>query len=233
MNDNQNNNLNNEPITITPITPQVAGQTSENNDIANNSTQINTIQVPPINNNSQNNQTMAPQNNIVNNNQNILTPKVIVPEMKNENNNAINENLSNNNPSLEPQLNLESSSPFDIGINTPLNTSEISIQQPLPTNTNENQSIANDNNNNPIQDINIEQNNNSTNITSMGSYLLLLILFSIPLIGFIILIVKVLDKKDKNISNFAKAYLLFGIIILVIGFLAPIVFKIAFPVSMN
>ena len=43
-----------------------------------------------------------------------------------------------------------------------------------------------------------------------------MILFSIPLVGFIVLILKVVDKKDKNISNFAKAYLLLGIILVLL-----------------
>ena len=44
---------------------------------------------------------------------------------------------------------------------------------------------------------------NSDNVTSTGTYLGHIFLFSIPVIGFIMLIIKAFDKKNKNISNWA------------------------------
>ena len=58
---------------------------------------------------------------------------------------------------------------------------------------------------------------NSSNAVSFGKYLGYIFLFSIPLVGFIMLIVKVFDKKDENISNFAKAMLAYYVILTVIS----------------
>ena len=76
---------------------------------------------------------------------------------------------------------------------------------------------------NSVQNNVVEQQTTNNNITtdnttvSVGKYLGYLFLFSIPGIGFIMLIVKALDKKDKNISNFAKAQLAYGVLIAVIS----------------
>ena len=59
---------------------------------------------------------------------------------------------------------------------------------------------------------------NNVDITPVKSYLLNMLLFCIPLVGFIMLIVKAIDKKESNIRNFARAYLLLSLIVGVIGF---------------
>lgn len=54
------------------------------------------------------------------------------------------------------------------------------------------------------------------NVVSVGKYILTLILFSIPIVGFIMIIVKAFaDKKDKNITNLARAYLVLSVIVTV------------------
>lgn len=63
-----------------------------------------------------------------------------------------------------------------------------------------------------------------SNVVSLGKYLGHMFLFSIPLIGFIFLLVKAFDKKDENISNFAKATLVFGVLIVAILFILTFVF---------
>ena len=51
------------------------------------------------------------------------------------------------------------------------------------------------------------------NIISVGNFLMNMVLFTIPIIGLIILIIRIFNKKDKNIKNFAIAYLIYQIII--------------------
>ena len=69
----------------------------------------------------------------------------------------------------------------------------------------------------------ISVSNDVTNVVSFGKYLGYFLLFTIPIAGFIMLIVKALDKKDKNISNFAKAYLVYSVIIgVVLGILVAV-----------
>ena len=53
---------------------------------------------------------------------------------------------------------------------------------------------------------------NEANVTTVGKYLGYMFLFAIPIIGFIMLLVTAFGKKEKSISNFAKAYLLFSLI---------------------
>lgn len=67
-----------------------------------------------------------------------------------------------------------------------------------------------------ISDNTGKANNGNIEITSVKSYLLNMLLFMIPLVGFIILIIKVLDKKESNIRNFARAYLLFCLLLSII-----------------
>lgn len=71
-----------------------------------------------------------------------------------------------------------------------------------------------------------QPNNNSgnENIVSVGKYLGYILLFCIPIVGFIMLIVKAFfDKKDKNISNFAKAQLLLSVIAVVLAIIFTII----------
>ena len=59
----------------------------------------------------------------------------------------------------------------------------------------------------------ISSTNEVANVISVGKYLGHMLLFIIPVVGFIMCIVKAFDKKDKTISNFAKAFLIFSVII--------------------
>ena len=73
--------------------------------------------------------------------------------------------------------------------------------------------------NNDINEMVEEKNKNKeiAEVVSVKRYLLYIILFSIPVVGLIVLIVKFFDKEDKNISNYAKAQLLLSLIGFVVG----------------
>ena len=142
-----------------------------------------------------------------------LTPNIVVPEMKNETRPQPESNVQN----IQPQLNIETASPFDIGVNAPLNTTTdniaVNVASSVPTANNNTESTKQQ----PQNDININEPTNSTaEIVSVGQYILYNIIFFIPLLGFIMLIIKALDKKNKNISNFAKSILIMQIIIFII-----------------
>lgn len=76
------------------------------------------------------------------------------------------------------------------------------------------------------------QANNSAPVTSVGKYILWLILSTIPTAGFIIMIVFALDKTDKNRANFGKAMLITQICGIAVGIITLIVLAIlGFSVS--
>lgn len=76
------------------------------------------------------------------------------------------------------------------------------------------------------------QANNSAPVTSVGKYVLWIILSSLYPAGLIILIVFALDKTDKNRSNFAKAMLITQVCTTVIGIIVLIVLAV-FGVSVS
>lgn len=216
MNNNQNNNINGI-ITPQPITPTDISNQDGNND-TNNLIQPTSIvpveQAKEVNNNME-----SIQPNIISEQQ---IPNIIMPEMKKDNDGI------NNNISQTTELKLDGTSPFDIGINqTPIMASLEENNTTTPTISNSNANL-NNNPNDSVQVIaptNKEQQedisilvstSNNSDIVPVTKYLINMILFSIPLVGFIVLILKVVDKKDKNISNFAKAYLLLGIILVLL-----------------
>lgn len=94
----------------------------------------------------------------------------------------------------------------------------------------------------PIQEENIipshdgetlVQDSSSLNeVVSTKTYLGYIFLYSIPLIGFLILIINSFQHKNANIKNYSKAYLLFLILILlfilIIYFVAVFVLKFSF-----
>ena len=223
VNNNPNTNTNITPITITPITPQVNNTEIENNSIPPiNNPEIVTPQAVTTNNDTQQS---APINEI---NNNLITPNIIIPETKNDNN---NQNLNIPSINNEPQLNLESSSPFDIGITHQINNPQQN-QTTVTTPTGENQkSVAVNANNNTTsdnnmksQDINIAPPDNASannNLISTKTYMINILLFSIPIIGLILLIIKSFDKKNSNISNLAKAFLIYEIIIIILSLIIP------------
>ena len=54
-------------------------------------------------------------------------------------------------------------------------------------------------------------------ITPVKTYLLNMLLFCVPLVGFIMLIVKAVSKEESNIRNLARAYLILSLIVGVIS----------------
>ena len=79
-------------------------------------------------------------------------------------------------------------------------------------------------------------NSNSSsndNIVSVKKYLGHLFLFVIPVVGFILLIVKAVDNKDKNITNYARAQLLFAGILTVILVIISIIAGISITNSIS
>lgn len=217
MNNDQNNNINGI-ITPQPITPtDISNQDADSN--ANNliqSTPIVPVEQPKdVNNNVE---TLQP--NIISGQQ---TPNIIMPEMKKDNDGI------NNTIFQTPELKLDGTSPFDIGINqTPIMASSEENNTTTPTITNDSNANLNNNPNDPVQVItptNTEQQedislplstSNNSDIVPVTKYLINIILFSIPIVGFIMLILKAIDKKDKNISNFAKAYLILMVALVIL-----------------
>lgn len=180
-----------------------------------------------------NNVTSAPAPKQVNNNPNIINSAPIATNLIN--NNPINTpELNNSNlinqpqaqPTPQAEIKLETTTPFDIGINS-MNSNNIQnsplVESPknIPSPVEETKTLPPEpiNNNPPLTASTPNHNMNSSNndTVSVGNYLGHILLFSIPLIGFIMLLVKAFgSKNNKNISNLAKAYLLSSIIIVVI-----------------
>jgi len=242
MNDNQNNIMNDfNPI---PSTNANINNNIESNAIPganlspiNNQTPIQVIE-PVLNqnvvaNNTQQNLNTVSEinNNLVNQNNNVLTPLIdnnVIPVMPNsiipENINAIN----NQNSNSTPELKKETSSPFDIGLNNQTIQPNLNNEVIPPVTSNVSpQPINNLSDNSPITTQQITNNNSSNdNIVSVGKYLGHIVLFSIPVVGLIMLLVKAFgDKNDINISNLAKAQLLLSLIIIVIFFIITIFFS--------
>lgn len=128
--------------------------------------------------------------------------------------------------SQQPVMTTENNSMPAVNENT-----NVSVMPTTPINNNidNNISVSSKPINNDMNNVNTTSTNtsitNSTsissskdNIVSVGKYLGYIILFAIPIVGFIMLIVKgFVDKKDENISNFAKAYFIFPCIAVVIS----------------
>ncbi len=62
----------------------------------------------------------------------------------------------------------------------------------------------------------ISTTNDDANVISIAKYLGHMFLFIIPIVGLVMLILKVVDKKDKGINNFAKASLAFGAVMCIV-----------------
>ena len=205
-------------ITITPIPDSKDNSSQTTQTKSQEPSPINPqVIFPEANNTSTQETSLTQEVPTSSNNQEVLNPNIIIPEQKNDSlSPKDNININSNIINKTPELKLDGTSPFDIGVNTniqPENT--ITPNQPINENINtipvNQQNIPNKEFiNPPINNINISNDN----IVSVGKYLINMILFSIPIIGFIMLILKAIDKKDKNISNFAKAYLLLGVILI-------------------
>lgn len=224
------------PITPTMLEPQMSQEGVPNNEVNQVVGAIPISPMPDVKDNMNNvgGQSMVEPGSIIS-----VTPDTIIPQS-----NGVGHNSNNlENTMVVPELKLDSSSPFDIGVSNFQNDSLNSMMPNQSSNLNQNNvtPIAPVNLNNGEQENNLQSNggvstsnssvvNNSVsstsdNVVSVGKYLLHMILFSIPLVGFIMVIVKVFDKKDKNISNYAKAQLLFVIIMVVIGIIISVVFS--------
>ena len=180
----------------------------------------------------------TPTNNVISTNANSVMPGTVNPIF---NGNVVEPTT----PQPNNNLNIVNSSPFDIGLNSTINTEKTQIIDPIlsgsnniSNTTNENSQLLNNNsmqplNNNvtnnfgdatPLTNANINNTSND-NIVSVGKYLGYILLFSIPIVGFIMLLVKAFgDKKDKNISNLAKAQLILIVIVTVLSIVLSIAF---------
>lgn len=153
--------------------------------------------------------------------------------------------VSGNSIDSSASLNVGSASTFDIGISNANSVvaSNMSSNQTDSINNVSSGVMANNLNSIPSAGIaSVSDNTNSTpltsaisnnqdssdNVVSVGSYLGHIILFSIPVVGFIMLLVKAFSSKtNKNISNFAKAQLILAVIITVLTVVVTIVFGAA------
>lgn len=179
------------------------------------------------------------QNNIASSqtNDNILSVNTnsIVPGMNP--NTSVPQGTNQNLNSTIPELKIESASPFDIGIASPaapsietptsqtVPSTPIATENSNPMTSTTTESVPNavpQSNTPPLTNDITSAPTSNDDVVSVGKYLGHMILFAIPIVGFIMLIVKAVDKKDKNISNYAKAQLLFAVIIAIISVIATI-----------
>ena len=180
----------------------------------------------------------TPTNNVISTNANSVMPGTVTPIF---NGNVVEPTT----PQPNNNLNIVNSSPFDIGLNSTINTEKTQIIDPILSGSNNISNTTNENsqllNNNSMQPLNNNVNNNfgdatpltnaninntsNDNIVSVGKYLGYILLFSFPIVGFIMLLVKAFgDKKDKNISNLAKAQLILIVIVTVLSIVLSIAF---------
>ncbi len=116
----------------------------------------------------------------------------------------------------------------DSNTNTSVNNMENNIVNSQMV-TNENNTVTN--NQSIGKDINVINNNYDTNnkeeVVSVKKYLVLNLLFAIPIVGLIMLIVKAFDKNtNKNISNYAKSMLIWYLIVFIISFVFTILISV-------
>ena len=134
----------------------------------------------------------------------------IIPQSKESNQEEISNNI---------ELNIEQPNPFDIGINP--NNSEI-----IPTTSIISTTAIESNNTEQTNQVLPQSNlNESEEVIPMMTFLINIILFTIPIVGLILGIKKYLDKTltNKTLKNFIEAELLINgvslalIIIIILG----------------
>lgn len=217
-----NPNLNSTiPSIVTSPSPNMSNQKQ----IINSIPTVPITPMPATNNASSNNNVVSPTSLSGDSLISISPNNIIPPQFKDSQ--QTNQTINN----ITPGLQLDASNPFDIGINSPLmptmpeskaiNQTPISNSTPITpisvSTPNNNQTLSNNNPLPPSPDINPPtQNTSNDNIVSVGTYLINIILYSIPLVG-LILMIKSLKNNNKNISNFAKAELILVIVISLIG----------------
>ena len=222
LTDTNNKNLSSQsPISIMPI-PEIG----ENNNIPNMNESNNMVSSSLSTNNQE---VLSIKSNSVNSSNLTTTPK-LKPEISSPfdiglGNSAVTSNLTEN---LNQTLTNNDSNSL-IGTAEPP-TPVVSNKETNLTMTNNNTTSSNNapianNNNIPLTNsptMNVP--NSDKNIVTVGKYLGNLILFCIPVVGFIMLIIKAFaDKKDKNITNLARSYLLFEVIVFVFVIVISIV----------
>lgn len=217
----------------TMFSPSINDNNQINNNLFNNTMGIsnnNQISAEPLNinigntTNNQLNNDNNPSNmfnnsmNITNNNPVSVEPLNIIPENTNNNQFNQNNNIDNN---FEQNFNSNNLNNIPYNLGNDMNTSFTNNENMLPPIANQ---INNTNFNDGLKENNEFINSNEENIISVKKYLGHMVLFSLPVVGFIMLIIKgFVEKKDKNISNFAKANLIFSIIVTVVSTLVVII----------
>lgn len=250
-----NQQINNNTLSIPPM-PAAKGEENKTNPQAtlNPSIENPNIIIPASKEETANQNIKEATTNLNSNS----VPNIIIPQQKEEANNNENLNIESpqtsnstipimpiaetKNDILQtnkiPELKIDSANPFDIGLNNTtipnqINNNQINSTTITPISVNQStdniSSTASSNNiepdiENPINNINLSNDN----IVPVTTYLINIILFSIPIIGIIMLIMKATSKENKNISNFAKAYL----IILIAVFILWIVFFVIFGATL-
>lgn len=209
---------------------------NDQNNIFNNiSANNNTNEGTPVGTTNTNN-----QNNLQQDSSSVLNIPTAPSVTSNENATTLN-SVPQNNAGTEMKIN--NPGPFDIGfnsennntqpINSNLNTIETNNTQMVNNNVAATQSnteqpkVNNGINNNQTQ-MNNNVNNNfyqeDTSVVPVKKWLGLIALSIIPLVNLIVLIVKAIDKNgNKNISNYAKAQLLFSLIVSIVSIILVIV----------
>lgn len=162
-------------------------------------------------------------NNLVNNG--------LVSDPVNLNSNGVLNNSSldfnaNNNPSFN-NLNMNTQTNTSVDVNSNLNN----MVQPSLKSVNDTINFEGDNigvsplstNGDNVgvvkNDSNVSDNKEEVKeeVVSVKKYLIHMLLCCIPLVGIIILIMRALDRKDKNISNLARAQLLISAIVVLLS----------------
>lgn len=167
----------------------------------------------------------------------VTSPVIKMPEVKDTNSNLQTSNNNYNSFDMGlPEANLNPSTQEN---------NNTSVQTIVPNNLN---NATNDNYNandisgkntstSPINDINlgVPQQNDSSNVVSVSKYLKYIIIFSIPIVGLIVLFKKAFINKSENpnIKNFAKAQLILLIIIFILGGVISFLASSAISSSIN
>lgn len=115
-----------------------------------------------------------------------------------------------------PDLMAGGSSPFDIGLGPATMTPNMGSNSIMPSN-NAN-IVGNSTDNKPFTNETANISVEGETVVSVGTYLINMFLFALPVIGFILILVKAFSKKtNKNLSNFAKAFLVMYFLAVVLG----------------
>lgn len=232
--DNSLGNLSPNPVPVVGNTSNLESNVTTDANVATNSN--NAIEET----NTANNQ-IIPVTNVIpgadvvtataeNTNNNSISSEGIVPITNEIPNNNNNNNMIQDNSNSILAFDLPGSNTSTLDSTSPSNDTNVQNNSGIVQVEGEQSTIDTSVNNQSFV------SNNTTgfsDVVSVGKYLGYFFLFAIPVIGFIMLVVKAFDKKDKNISNFAKAQLLFGVIVGAVAIVLSIIFIAMFGNSMN